>query len=120
MNYDIKKHFGPQGPYKNFPTSSPERQIPALIDRITANAKDTFWVIEFVGEFPRIPGQVNYACIRDIEDPTKQGFMDWTADIHEAIQFHRKQDADRFALVYWWADLPSCVIREHEYLEVED
>lgn len=77
-----------------------------------------FWVIEFTGEHPRIPGQVNYVCIRDIEDPTKEGFMDWTADIHEALQFSREVDATRFSWVYFWAQRDHIAIREHQYLDV--
>ncbi len=76
-----------------------------------------YWVIEFTGEFPRVPG-TNYACIRDVEDPTKQGFMDWTNDIHEAIQFARKVDSDRFSNVYWWSQKEFIAIREHAEVDV--
>ena len=76
--------------------------------------KREYWVIEFIGEYPRHPGQVNYVCMRDVEDPTKQGFMDWTTDIREAMQFARQQDGLLFAKMYFWADWPECIaVREH-------
>lgn len=73
----------------------------------------TYWVIEFAGDHPRIAGAVNYACIRDVDDPTKEGFMDWTDNIADAIQFARKIDAERFAQLYWFSQ--ESYIRICEY-----
>lgn len=74
----------------------------------------TYWVIEFAGNHPRIEGVVNYACIRDVDDPTKQGFMDWTDNIADAIQFARKVDAERFTRVYWFSQSEDIRICEYK------
>lgn len=79
----------------------------------------TYWVIEFIGEYPRLAGATNYCCIRDVVDPTKEGFMDWTDNIQDAIRFSRKIDAERFAQVYWFADRHDGHIDVREHMDVE-
>lgn len=75
----------------------------------------TFWVNEFRGEFPRVKGVTNYMCIRDVEDPSQEGSMDWTDNIHEAVQFSRQEDAQRFGKVFFWADSANILACEHMY-----
>lgn len=91
------------------------RELDAAYEEIeTLHQAVAYWVIEFAGSHPRIEGAVNYACIRDVDDPTKQGFMDWTDDIKDAIQFARKVDAERFSWVYWFAQREDIRICEHQ------
>ena len=72
-----------------------------------------YWVIESRSMYPRIPGVTNYCCIRDVADPIKEGFMDWTDDVHEALEFARAIDAQRFAHVYGFTDGVEVAIVEH-------
>lgn len=87
----------------------------AEVERLGKVAGDkSYWVVEFIGSHPRVPGVTNYAMMHDVQDPAKQGFMDWTGDIHQAMKFHRERDATLFAKMYFWSDFHECVrITEH-------